>query len=119
MWQLRNSWSWCTQRTSTRLPCGDALRANSASEVPNEKSPRTQIRKGDCTEVNALSGQSTKLGKVAKKFALLRYSAALDSWEQTGSAAQRSRQAAPTTSMMRCATALRPHLTERGGWKTR
>ncbi len=100
MWQSRSSWSLCTHFTSTCLPCGDAPRANSASAVPNEKSPRTQMRKGDCAEGNALSGQSMKLGKVAKKFALLRYSAAVDCWAASGGTAHASRQATAAASAM-------------------
>src|SRR5712675_819520 len=50
------------------------LRVNSASEVPKTKSPRTQTKMEDWGEAKADSGQSMKLGKVARKWAFARYS---------------------------------------------
>ena len=47
---------------------------SSASEVPKAKSPRTHSRMEDCDDAKAVSGQSIKLGKVARKWALVRYS---------------------------------------------
>src|SRR5882762_8856205 len=93
IWQLRSSSSLCTQRTSSRRPWADELRASWARNVPKEKSPRTQMTRGDCADENTASGQSTKLGNVAKKLALLRYSAAVDCCAQRGSATHARRQA--------------------------
>src|SRR5712671_7968911 len=92
IWQFRNSWSVCTQRISSRRPWTGELRANWARTVPKEKSPRTQMTRGDRSEENTASGQSTKLGNVAKKLALLRYSAAVDC-AQSGKGMQARRQA--------------------------
>lgn len=50
------------------------LLVTSARYVPNRKSPTTQTRNGVSAPENASSGQSIKLGNVARKLALLRYS---------------------------------------------
>src|SRR5689334_8403575 len=63
-----------------RRPWGEALRAICARTVPKRNSPLTQIVRGASGELKALSGQSTKLGKLARKLALLRNSLETESW---------------------------------------
>src|ERR1700744_4405220 len=55
-----------------RRPCGAESRETSARVVPKRKSPSTHATSGELGAGKAPSGQSTKLGKVARKAALLR-----------------------------------------------
>src|ERR1700722_20049754 len=72
MWHPRICSSFLIQRTEIRRPCGDASRDTSARVVPKRKSPRTQATRGEFAAEKVPSGQSTKLGNVARKAALLR-----------------------------------------------
>src|ERR1700733_7640079 len=72
MWQPWICSSFLIHRTEMRRPCGAASRETSARVVPKRKSPSTQATNGELGAGKAPSGQSTKLGKVARKAALLR-----------------------------------------------
>jgi hypothetical protein len=72
MWQPRICWSLRIHRTDIRRPCGVESRDTSARVVPKRKSPSTQTMSGEFAAEKAPSGQSTKLGNVARKAVLFR-----------------------------------------------
>lgn len=101
IWQFRNSPSLRGHRTSTLRPWGNVFLANSASTVPNRKSPTTQIRNGAVADENALSGQSMKLGNFARKLAFVRYSTETEVCALT-------KHGAPTSARTRANVAVKP-----------
>src|ERR1700688_3447876 len=78
----------------------DRPRVSTASEVPKAKSPRTHNKMEAFGEGKAESGQSIKLGKVARKLALARYSAEVELC--AGRANEKTRNANNVRAAMAC-----------------